>query len=438
MSFLDCQILSDPVARGHDAYPDSQKEAFMKTLNCSLSSPSLGALLLAGNSLLFICAAGCHRKADVAADQPVPVRLRAPNRLRQPVSVAASGSVEANVTALTAFQVDGRVAHVYVDEGQYVKQGQVLADLDRADYQNALDGAQGQAAAADAVALQAKNGLRAQELEEARIDFERTQDEYQRLKYLYDHQSLPANDFHKIEAAYLASRQRYDMAQQGARSEEKDAARGQAHAANAQLSEAKKHLADCSLRAPISGFIGMRRVNVGDTVAPGNPVFSVLDLDSVKVRVGIPEAEIGKVREGASAVVIIPSLDNQRFEGKVEAVGVSADPVSRTFAAKITVPNPTHILRAGMVSESRIYGSKMENVLTVPALAIMHDPRDVPLVYVYDGMRQRVFARRVEIGDLAESEVQIKSGLDSGELIVIAGQQNVHEGSQVRVVGDGQ
>jgi RND family efflux transporter MFP subunit len=410
----------------------------MKTLNRSLSSPSLWALLLAGNSLLFICVTGCHRKTDVAADQPVPVRLRAPNGLRQPVSVAASGSVEANVTALTAFQVGGRVAHVYVDEGQYVKQGQVLADLDRTDYQNAFDAVQGQTAAADAVALQAKNGLRAQELEEARIDFERTQDEYQRLKYLYDHQSLPANDFHKIEAAYLASRQRYDMAQQGARREEKDAAQGQAHAANAQLREAKKHLSDCSLRAPISGFIGMRRVNVGDTVAPGIPVISVFDLDPVKVRVGIPEAEIGKVREGASAVVIIPSLDNQRFEGKVEAVGVSADPVSRTFSTKIAIPNPTHVLRAGMVSETRIYGSTMENALTVPALAIVHDPRDVPLVYVYDGLRQRVFARRVEVGDLVDGEVQIKGGLDSGELIVIAGQQNVHEGSQVRVVGDGQ
>ena len=261
-------------------------------------------------------------KPSVIADQPIPVQLRAPNRLHESASVSASGSVEANVTALTAFQIGGRVARVNVEEGQFVKQGQELADLDCSDYRNAFEAAIGQATAADANALQARNGVRAQELEQARVDFERVEDEYQRNKYLYDHQSLPANDFHKIEAAYLTSQQRYDMAREGSRSEEKKATEGQAHAAIGNLSEARKHVGDCQLKAPISGFVGMKKIDVGDTVSAGNPVFSVLDLDPVKVRVGIPEAEIGKVHEGARALVTIPSLDNRQFEGKVEAVGL--------------------------------------------------------------------------------------------------------------------
>jgi RND family efflux transporter MFP subunit len=349
--------------------------------------------------------------------------------------VSASGSVEANVTALTAFQVGGRVARVLAEEGQFVKQGQTLAQLDCADYRNSYDTAVGEAAAAEANSLQAKNGPRAQELEEARVDFEHAQDEYKRMKYLYDHQSLAANDFHKFETAYLESQQRYDMAREGTRFEEKDATSSQAHAADAQLSEAKKHLADCQLRAPISGFVGMRHVDVGDTVAPGTPVFSVLDLDPVKVRVGIPEAEIGKVHEGARALVTIPSLDNRQFEGKVEAVGYSADSVSRTFTTKIAIPNPTHVLRAGMISESRVYDSVMVDVLTVPAIAVVRDLRGLPLVYVYDNTRQRVFARSVEVGYLIGDEVEIKSGLRPDDQIVVAGQQNVHEGSLVRVFG---
>src|SRR5271165_5240412 len=180
--------------------------------------------------------AGCNRAPKVAADQPIPVELRAPHSLHEPASVSASGSVEANVTAQTAFQVGGRVARVYAEEGQFVKQGQPLAELDCSDYHNAYEAAAGQAAAAEATALQARNGVRAQELEQARVDFERAQDEYQRQKYLYDHQSLPANDFHKIEAAYLVSQQRYDMAREGARVEEKQATQGQAHAAGGQLS----------------------------------------------------------------------------------------------------------------------------------------------------------------------------------------------------------
>jgi RND family efflux transporter MFP subunit len=382
--------------------------------------------------------AGCIRNPKIAADQPVQVELRAPHRLNQPASVSASGSVEANVTAQTAFQVGGRVARVYAEEGQFVKQGQVLAELDCSDYRNAFEAATGQATAAEATATQAINGVRAQELEQARIDFERAQDEYQRQKYLYDHQSLPANDFHKIEAAYLASQQRYDMAREGARLEEKQTTQGQAHAADGQLSEARKHLADCQLRAPISGFVGMRHVNVGDTVSAGNPVFSVLDLDPVKVRVGIPEAEIGKVHDGARAVVTIPSLDNRQFDGKVEAVGYSADFASRTFTTKIAIPNPTHVLRAGMISESRVYDSVMVDVLAVPSIAVVHDLRGLALVYVYDPTRQRVFAHRVEVGYLVGDEVEIKSGLTPNERIVVAGQQNVHEGSLVGIAGGGQ
>ena len=398
--------------------------------------PLMRTLALVSASVVPL--AGCHTKTVAAADQPIPVELHAPHRLHQPSSVAASGSVEANVTAQTAFQVGGRVARVLAEEGQLVKQGQVLAELDCSDYHNAFDAAFGQANAAQATALQAKNGVRAQELEQARVGYERAADEYQRQKYLYDHQSLAANDFHKIEAAYLVSQQRYNMAREGARAEEKQATQAQAYAANGQLSEAKKHMGDCQLRAPITGFVGMRHVNVGDTVAAGYPVFSVLDLDPVKVRVGIPEAEIGKVHEHARAVVTIPSLDNRQFEGKVEAVGYFADSVSRTFSTKIAVPNPNHVLRAGMISESRVYDSTMIDVLAVPALAVVRDVRGLPFVYVYDPTRQRVFARRVEMGELIADEVEIKTGLKSNDQIVVAGQQNLHEGSLVRVAGGGQ
>ena len=382
--------------------------------------------------------AGCHQKPEVAADQPVPVRLQLPRHVQQPVSVAVSGTVEANITALTAFQVGGRVLHVYVEEGQRVAKGQLLADLDPTDYRNGFEAAAGEADAASAVDAKAKAGLRKQELEQARIDFERTQDEYQRLKYLYDHQSLPANDFHKIEAAYLASQQRYDMAQSGTRLEDKHAASAQYIAANAQMSEAKKRLADCQLRAPISGFIGMRQIDVGVTVAPGVPVFSVVDLDPVKVRAGIPEAEVGKVREGDHAVISIPSLDGKQFEGHIEAIAAASDPASRTYVSKIVVPNPTLLLRAGMVSDARLIGDTQVNAITIPGSAIVRDERGVAQVYVLAPGRNRVYGRRVEVGSMIENGVEIRSGLNGNEQIVVDGQQNVREGSTVKIQGGAQ
>jgi len=391
------------------------------------------ALAVICGSVLLL--AGCQHKPEVAADQPVPVRLQLPNHVQQPVSVAVSGSVEANVTALTAFQVGGRVSHVYVEEGQPVTKGQLLADLDSTDYRNGFDAASGEADAASATNAKAKAGLRHQELEQARIDFERTQDEYERLKYLYDHQSLPANDFHKIEAAFLASQQRYDMAQSGTRVEDKQAASAQLSAATAQMQEAKKRLADCQLRAPISGFIGMRQIEVGNTVAPGVPVFSVVDLDPVKVRVGIPEAEVGKVREGLRAEVSIPSLDGQRFDGSVEAIAAASDPASRTYVSKIVVPNPKHQLRAGMVSEAHLISDAQVNAITVPGSAIVRDARGVTQVYILAPGKNRVYARRVEVGSMIGNEVAIQTGLNGNEQVVVDGQQNVREGSIVKIEG---
>jgi multidrug efflux pump subunit AcrA (membrane-fusion protein) len=363
------------------------------------------------------------------------VRLQVPLHVQQPVSVAVSGTVEGNTTALTAFQVGGRVLHVYVEEGQHVSKGQLLADLDSTDYRNGFDAAVGQASAASAENAKAKAGLRQQELEQARIDFDRWQDEYNRMKYLYEHKSLPANDFKKIEAGYNAARERYDMAQSGTRAEDKQAASGQHAAANAQLAEAKKRLADCQLRAPIAGFIGMRQVDVGVTVAPGVPVFSIVDLNPVKVRVGIPEAEVGKVREGARAEVSIPSLNGQMFEGRVEAIAAASDPASRTYVSKIVVPNPSRVLLAGMVSEARLIGDTQENTITLPGSAIVRDARGVTQVFILAPGQNRVYSRRVEVGEMIRNRVEIRSGLAGNEQVVVDGQQNVREGSIVKIQG---
>ena len=384
---------------------------------------------------LAVSFSGCATRLKTEAEQPVPVRLQTPHHVQEPVSIAVSGSVEADVTALTAFQVGGRIQHVYVEEGQHVAKGQLLADLDPTDYLNAWKAASAEAEAAEATNAKAKAGLRQQELEQARIDFDRWHDEYNRMRYLYEHKSLPANDFKKIEAGYQAARERYDMAQSGTRAEDKQAASAQLNAATAQMAEAKKRLADCQLRAPISGYIGMRQIDVGVTVAPGVPVISVVDLDPVKVRVGVPESEVGKVGEGSLAVVSIPSLEGQQFEGRVEAIAATSDPASRTYVSKIVVSNPKHVLRAGMVSEARITGDTQFNAIIVPGSAIVRDARGITQVFVLAPGQNRVYGRRVEVGSMHENYVEIRRGLSGDEQVVVDGQHHVHEGSLVVVQG---
>ena len=380
----------------------------------------------------------CARESKAASEQPaVPVQLRTPAVLERADSVSASGSVEGSETADVAFLVGGRVTKVLVEEGQHVNKGQLLAEIEPTDFQNALNTATAQHAAAQALEQRADAGVRKQELEQARIDFERAEDEYNRMKFLVEAKSLPPNDFKKFEAAYKDARERYDMAKEGTRREDIASARAQANAAQAQATEEAKRLSDTRLLAPISGNISMRRVDPGQTIAAGTPVFSIVDLNPVKVRVGVPEAEIGKVREGAAAEVSAPSLGGRSFKGRVAIIGVASEPASRTYTVKILVPNPGPVLLAGMVAEARIFGPAKLQSVTIPPEAIVPDPEGAPNVFVYFPDRKRVYARRIEVGSPVGSEVEIRSGLHGNEQIVVAGQQKVREGSVVEIIGGG-
>lgn len=389
-------------------------------------------------TLAFVTAlSSCRHESKAVPDQAVPVQVRQPAAVDRAESVSASGSVEGSESTDVAFQVGGRVVRVLVEEGQHVSKGQLLAEIDPTDYRNAFNAAIAQRDALKAVSLKADAGLRKQELEQARIELERWQDEYRRMKFLVERKSLPPNDFQKVEAACNAARERYEMAKEGTRKEDRTTAEAQVRSADAQASEERKRLNDTRLVAPISGSIGMRRVDSGQTVAAGMPVFSIVNLNPVKVRVGVPEADIGKVRQGAPAEISVPSLNGRRFTGKVAIIGVAAEPASRTYTVKILVPNPGPVLLSGMVAEAHIFGPEKVRCLTIPGEAVVPDPQGAPNVFVYYPDRKRVYAHRVEIGPAINEEVEVRSGLRGGEQIVVAGQQKVREGTLVEIAGGG-
>ena len=403
----------------------------MKKFRTSISCISVGCMCLL---------AACQRTVHATSEDVVslPIQVRTPAVVERPESVMASGSVEGSESAEIAFQVGGRVTRVLVEEGQHVTKGQLLAELDATDYRNGFDSARAQKEAADALAQKAAAGPRKQEVEQARIDLARCEDEYQRMKFLVERKSLPPNDFQKVEASYKAARERYQMAMEGTRLEDRLAATSQALAAKAQASEELKRLGDTRLRAPITGNISMRHIDPGQTVPAGTPVFSIVNLNPAKVRVGVPEADIGKVTPGARAEVSLPSLGGRRFEGQVGIIGVSAEAASRTYTVKVIVPNPGPVLLAGMVAEARIFGQARARVLTIPAEAIVRDPQGATEVFVYLPDRKRVYARRIEVGLPIGDELEIRSGVKGDEQIVVAGQQKLREGSPVLVAGGAQ
>jgi membrane fusion protein (multidrug efflux system) len=376
--------------------------------------------------------AGCSHPPALSNETPTRVVVRQPNRFEHQLTINASGNVEAAETAYLSFQVPGQVRKVLVEEGQSVRAGQVLAELDLRDYEYRLDAATSQTGAAAATYQKAQAGVRKQELAQAKVDLDRVEDEYKRLKALYERGSLAPNDYKKIEAAYLAARERYSMAQEGARVEDKLVAEKTLQGARAQQDIAKKALQDSKLRAPFAGVIAKKDVENGMLVSSSRPVFVLMNLQPAKVRVGVPEAEIGKVKVGQSATIQIPSLGSKAFQGRVETIGYAADPAARTFSVKISVPNPGLELRAGMVAESRIETGEKVTAMTLPGQSVVRDAQGATNVYVFFPEKNRVYARRVDVGSVFGREIEILRGLGGNEKVVIGGQQLVREGSPVK------
>ncbi|MCX7603581.1 MAG: efflux RND transporter periplasmic adaptor subunit [Bryobacteraceae bacterium] len=388
-------------------------------------------LLLIAAAVLWSGLSGCGRRSGAPAEPVASVQVRKPAVVERADLVRVGGTVEAYETSEVGFQVAGRIRRVLVEEGQAVAAGQLLAELDATDYRLGAEMAEREAEAARAMAEKARAGARKQELEQARAAYEQAEDEYLRMKTLYERRSLAPNDFKKIEAHWRVAKQRYEEALEGARREDREAAEAKARQAEANVQLNRKRLADTELRAPFAGVVARRLADTGEMVAAGMPVVVLMKLNPARVRVGVPEAEIGKVRTGQAARVRIPSLGGREFAAKVELTGYAAEPQSRTFPVRLLAANPRLELRAGMIAEAEIEADARVTARTVPADAVWRDAQGVTHVYVYSPEKRRVHARRVRTGRGAGSEVEIAEGLGAEDLVVVGGQHKVKDGMRV-------
>ncbi len=371
------------------------------------------------------------------AEEAVAVEIRHARLVDRPIRVRASGSVEPRETSRVGFQLAGRIRRILVEEGAVVRAAQVLAELDSTDYRTGAAIARAESDAAQAQAEKARAGVRAQELAQAKAALDLAEDDYRRYRLLYDRKSLAPADFKKVETQLEVARQRYDEAREGARREDIAAAEAKARLAVENVALNAKRVADATLRAPIAGVVIRRLAEPGEMISPGSPVVVLADLRYVRVKVGVAENDIARVRIGQRAEIRVPSIDKP-LPGSVELLGYAAEPETRTFPVRLLVPNPGLILRAGMTAESEIESAQRVKALTLPGETILRDAQGATLVYVYAAEKRRVYARRVEVGAPLGSEVEIASGLTGAERVVVSGQHRVREGGLVRVVSVGQ
>lgn len=214
-------------------------------------------------AMIFTLSA-CSADRDGNQTTSVPMRVKiVQNRHVQEHETITVSATSASPAALSnvSFLVSGKVIQIGPRNGEYVKRGQLLAMIDTTDY--ALTAAQ------TAVA----------QLELARIMYKRSRDEYHRMKMLYDSNSLSPNDLRKFKVVYKSAKQQLDQA-----------------VANELIT--RKRLSDTTLYSPVNGFISKRLIEPGEMASPGRPVFEIVQLDPVKIKVGMMQAKELELKSG--------------------------------------------------------------------------------------------------------------------------------------------
>jgi len=348
----------------------------------------IGALLFTG------CGDGSNdeNSPGTYATEGVPVEIITINTVDIVNTVDATGAVSALYDADVSAETSGRVVSIPHDVGSRVEKGDAVIQLDDAVQRFNLQQSDARLKIAKAALTKAEKDLG-------------------RMEDLFANEDISQND---IEQARLRAEQ----------------ARGEYQAAEAAFGLAKKALDDVGIAAPFNGEVTATYVDVGEMVSPGLVVYTIVEVDTAKIKVDISASDIGKLRDGLPVEVYVTALPDETFHGEVSAVAVKANEMTRTFAVEILVENLDHRLRPGMLASVRIIIGSREGVIAVPLDAVLkRDGNNV----VFVEQEGRAIERNIEISSELGEEVVISSGLAVGDHLIVVGQHNLEDGRKVLV-----
>jgi len=290
-----------------------------------------------------------------------------------------TGSVEPVRIARLASPVEGPIQTLWAREGDSIKAGKVLVDIGR------------------------KSAASAQ-LAAAREYMQKQEQELKRIKKLVNDGAIAESEL--------------------------DAAHSQYENARAQYARAGEVSGDFKIRAPWSGIVAKVLAAEGDFVAPRSPLIEIYDPSTLVVKSSVPESRATKLHQHAPVKIRFDALAGHVYDGSVSRIFPQLDPKTRTRAFEVTIHDSVELI-PGMFSRLEVQMAKADSALVIPENAIVTTPKGESIVFVIENKATK--ARSVTIGIRNKKRVQIKQGLQVGEMIVVAGNEKLKNGSIVRI-----
>lgn len=324
----------------------------------------------------------CGSQNENGINKPVEVTIQPAATFSDCGVIPYSGTIVESESIPLSFASVGTVTRVFVSEGDFVKKGQLLAELNEETSRNSY--------------------------EMSLASLKQAEDAYKRILPMYKNGNLPEVKLIEIETSLQK--------------------------AKSATAIAKKNLDDSKLYSTVNGVVGKRSVDPGMTALPNVASINIVKIEKVFARVPVSENEIASIKRGQKAAITIAALNNSEFTGTVEEIGVMADPIAHTYKIKIGIGNNKLQIKPGMVCSVVIKGVKGKGGVAVPDKSVMVDENGRSYLFTVNIAENKARRKYVKTGSMLNSGIEITEGLSAGEMVVVSGQHKLVDNSQVQII----
>lgn len=325
---------------------------------------------------------GCDNKVEEQKAKPKYVKVEQVFSHKDGGKLVFNGQIKEKSLTTMSFRVGGPLVMFNVKPGDYVKKGQTIAVIDKRDYQ-----------------LQVQS---------TKAQYQQLKGEYERYKELHNKNKIPANSYEKIESGYLMAKTAYE--------------------------NAVNQLNDTELRAPFSGYIHEKKTENYQTVGPGQPIASIIDVSSLEVVISVPENQILNIKESSDNYLEVKNAGVSSLPVSIISIGEKAKR-DGLYEVKLVFVNDKKLnISPGMSAEVTMFGKTSKASNTIPASAVFYKENKA-CVWLYNTSSKTISKKEIKVkGILSEGKIEIQEGLGVGDSIVTSGVNSLSEGQSVEPI----
>ena len=399
--------------------------------------------------LLFTAGCGLLPPGDAQSDASPPQQ----QNVSVDVAVARLGSLEKDIEYVgTTFpvrevslrsRIEGQILDISVDVGDRVEQGQVLARIDDSISAATVIEAEAEVAAlqSEVASLEADVNDAIASVEQAELELKQAQSNAARTSLLFEQGAISEQAAELDRTAVGTAQQALRSAKQQVanRSAAVVAAQRRVAAQSALVDRERQRKSFTQLTSPVTGSVLARVLEPGDLAQPGDEVLQLGDFSQIQVRVQISELELAEVRVGQTAQVRLDAFPGRTFTGEVTQISLAADATARLIPVEVTIPNADRRIGRGLLARVD-FGQQNDNSVIVPETAVQVasgakkiSQSDTATIFIIqrEGENVTVTAREVKLGEQANSQVEIMTGLEPGEEFVVRSSGDLQDGDTV-------